>query len=131
VVSSVPSLAAADDSLSWAKRRVESGVVKELAKRDEKRSKFSRSRPPPEERRVRLLTSAASRDRGGLAFASYAIDARWGETWHEGDVVGCAYKDSGKLYVKLGEDFYPVGVLLGEGGEKVSGVCEAAPPPRA
>jgi hypothetical protein len=131
VVSCVPSIAAADESLSWAKRRVEVGVIKELAQKDSKRSKFSRSRPPPAERRARIVASSPSYDKGGLAFAPYAVDARWGDEWQNGDVVGCVYKDSGNLYVKLGDEFYPVSILLGEGGEKVSGVCEAAPPPKA
>lgn len=121
----------ADESLSWAKRRVEVGVIKELAKKDAKRSKFSRSRPPPAERRARIVAAAPSFDKGGLAFAPFAVDARWGDEWQNGDVVGCVYKDSGNLYVKLGQDFFPVSILLGEGGEKVSGVCEPAPAPKA
>jgi hypothetical protein len=131
VVSCVPSIAAADESLSWAKRRVDVGVIQELAKKDSKRSKFSRSRPPPAERRARILASTPSYDQGGLAFAPYAVDARWGDEWQNGDVVGCVYKDSGRLFVKMGDEFYPVSILLGEGGEKVTGVCEAVPQPKA
>lgn len=130
-MSCVPTLAVADESLPWAKRRVEVGLLKELAQKDSKRSKFSRSRPPPAERRARIVASTASYDPGGLAFAPYAVDARWGDEWQKDDLVGCVYKDSGNLYVKLGDDFFPVSILLGEGGEKVTGVCQAAPPPKA
>jgi len=90
--------------------------------------RFSRARPPPLERRVRVLQTTATPDRGGHPFVSFAVDVRFGSEWHENDIVGCAYTGSGDLYVKRGDAYRPAAFLLGKNEGPVAGVCQAAPP---
>jgi len=130
VLSFVPSLAWADESIaSWVKHRVNEGLVKPLAKQ-EGGSRFSRGRPPPRERRVRALQTAASVDTKGRSFVSFAVDVRFDSEWSE-DIVGCAYRDNGELFVKNGEAYRPAAFLLGKNVGPVAGACEAAPPARS
>jgi hypothetical protein len=128
VLSSVPSLAwAAEPSLvEWARRRVEEGIVKPLA--DTEDDRFSRSRPPPKERRVRVTQASLSSDKLGRGFVPFAIDVRFGSDWRKDDIVGCVYRASGEIYVKRGDQYRPAAFLLGKNVGPVSGVCEAAPP---
>jgi hypothetical protein len=91
-------------------------------------SRFSRSRPEPRERRVRVTEVAVSVDKRGRAFVPFAIDVRFGAGWHENDVVGCAYRASGDLFVKNGDAYRPAAFLLGKNLRPVADVCEAAPP---
>jgi hypothetical protein len=127
VLSLVPSLASADDPslVQWAQRRVESAIVQPLAART--RSRFSRSRPAPRERRVRVTQSALSRDAQGRDFMPFAIDVRFGSQWQQGDIVGCAYRANGALYVKRGDHYFSVGFLFGKDVSPVAGVCESVP----
>jgi hypothetical protein len=127
-LSLVPSLAwAAEPSLAdWAKARVENGLVKPLAKQAS--GGFSRERRPPRERRVRALQSTASIDKQERAFVPFAIDIRSGEEWREGDILGCVYRKSGEIFVKIGDAHRPAAFLLGKDVEPVPGACEAAPP---
>jgi hypothetical protein len=131
VLSFVPSLASADEPspADRAKRRVEEGLVKPLTNLGSKR--FSRERPPPRERRVRVTQAAATPDKSGRAFFAFAIDVRFGDEWHENDVVGCVYPGSGLVYVKNGDEYRPAAFLLGKKADPVAGVCEATPPTRA
>jgi hypothetical protein len=127
-LSFVPSFALADDSslVTWAQQRVEAGIVKPLA--EHAPSRFSRSRPAPRERRARITASALSRDAKGRDFIPFAVDVRFGAgEWKQDDIVGCAYRTSGSLFVKRGEAYYPAAVLFGKVLEPVSGVCQAAP----
>ncbi len=126
-LSLVPSFASADEpSLAeWTERRVEDGLVKPLA--DLESHRFSRSRPPPRERRVRVLQTTAMLDKSGRSFVSFAENVRFGAEWHENDIVGCAYTRSGDLYVKKGDAYRRASFLLGKNDEPVVGVCEAAP----
>ncbi len=88
---------------------------------------FSRSRPPPRERRVRVLQTTATLDKNGRPFVPFAIDIRFGaDEWRANDVVGCAYTRSGELYVKRGDAYRPASFLLGKNQDPVAGVCEAA-----
>lgn len=127
-LSSVPSLAWGDEpSLTeWAQRRVGEGLLQPLAAR-EGGSRFSRSRPMPRERRVRVIQATTSLDKAGHAFVPFAIDVRFGSEWRENDIVGCVYRGSGKLFVKSGEQYRPAAFLLGKNVEPVAGVCEVAP----
>jgi hypothetical protein len=102
--------------------------LKPLAQQEGHRSKFSRERPPPAERRVRVLEAQAASDKSGRAFVPFAVDVRyfsgdWRETW-----VGCAYRQSGNLFVKAGGEYRPAAYLLGQRASAVAGACEAAPP---
>jgi hypothetical protein len=129
-----PSLALADDTLvDWVRRRVQEGLVKPLAKQDEGRSRFSRGRPPPRERRVRVIQASAMLDGRGRAFVPYAVDVRFGSgEWQQDDIVGCAYRETGELFVKNGNEYRPAAFLLGKDVSPVAGACVAgAPPPSA
>ncbi|HEX6276426.1 MAG TPA: hypothetical protein VFZ53_25470 [Polyangiaceae bacterium] len=132
----VPSLAlGGEPSLaSWVQRRVGDGLVKPLAKHEESGSRFSRSRPPPRERRVRALQTTASVDKRDRPFVPFAVDVRFGSgEWRDGDILGCVYRSSGDIFVKVGEEYRPAAFLLGKDLGPVAGACEASPsaPPRA
>jgi hypothetical protein len=124
----VPSLAQADEPsiVEWTRARVQDGLVKPLSNLE--RSSFSRGRPEPHERRVRVLQMMPSRDKKDRAFVPYAIDVRYGNEWQQGDIVGCAYRASGNLYVKIGDEHRPAGFLLGKDAEPVPDACVATPP---
>jgi len=131
VLSSVPSLASADEPslVDWAKRKVENGLVGPLAQQDNHR--FSRSRPPPRQRRVRITNATATVDKNGRSFVPFAIDIRFiSEEWNKDDIVGCIYTGKGDLFVKQGDAYRPAAFLLGKNVEPVAGVCEAAPAPQ-
>jgi hypothetical protein len=108
-----------------AQLRVETGLVKPLAERESTR--FSRARPAPRERRVRITSTTVSTDKSGRPFLSFAIDVRFGSDWRENDIVGCVYTPNGHIFVKRGDSYRPAAFLLGENVEPVAGVCEAAP----
>ncbi len=124
----VPRFARADEpSVSdWTQRRVEDGLVKPLA--DLESHSFSRARPPPRERRVRVLQTTVTLDAAGRGFVPFAVDVRFGGDWRENDIVGCAYPAGGNVYVKRGDGYRPASFLLGKNDAAVAGVCEAAPP---
>jgi hypothetical protein len=127
-LSLAPSLAAADEPTiaAWAQQRVEEALVKPLVQREN--SSFSRSRPPPRERRVRVLAATTTPDKSGHGFLPFAIDVRFpGGEWREGDVVGCVYAASGKMFVKRGDAYRPAAFLLGRNEDPVADVCVAAP----
>jgi hypothetical protein len=126
----VPSLAWAGDVTlaQWAEKTVREGLVKPLSQQEGKR--FSRERPPPQERRVRVLATAATMDKSGNEFVPFAIDQRYaGGEWNESSIVGCVYRKTGYLFVKIGEEYRPSSFLLGKNVGSVKGVCAAAPPP--
>ncbi len=105
--------------------RVEEGVLKPLA--DREISRFSRGRPAPRERRVRVLQTAATSDRNSRPFVPFAIDVRFGSgEWQTGDIVGCVYVGKGDLFVKRGDGYRPVEFLFGKNVDAVPGACEAA-----
>lgn len=109
-------------------KRVETGLVEPLMKQENERSRFSRARLPPHERRVRVTQATATLDKGGGAFLSFAIDVKWGaDKWQENDIVGCAYPKTGALFVKRGNDYRPAEFLLGKAVDPAPGVCQAAP----
>jgi hypothetical protein len=126
-LSSIPSLAPADEPTiaERAQLRVEAGLVKPLAERESNR--FSRARPAPRERRVRITSSTPSTDRSGRSFLPFAIDVRFGSEWRENDIVGCVYVPNRDIFVKRGDSYRPSAFLLGENVEPVAGVCEAVP----
>ena len=117
---------AADPSLvEWAEHRVQVGIVQPLAERGG--SRFSRSRPPPHERRVRITRAALSRDKHGREFVPFSVDVRFGAgDWQRDDIVGCAYRASGNLFIQRGEAYFPAALLLGKKVEALPGACQAA-----
>jgi len=127
----VPSLAEATkpDYPHWAHERVQQGLVTPLTQQQAKNSKFSRGRQPPRERRVRLPQTTVTRDKSGNAFLPFAVDVRYGESeWQNDDVTGCVYQGSGKLFVKVGDEYRPAAFLLGKNLDPVAGVCETVAP---
>lgn len=95
-------------------------------------ARFSRARPPPRERRVRVTQATATPDKNGHPFVTFAVDVRFGATeWHENDIVGCVYAGKGDLFVKKGEAYRPAAFLLGKKADPVAGACEAASPARS
>lgn len=103
--------------------------MKPLARQEASRSRFSRERPPPAARRVRVLEASAAKDRSGRTFVPFAVDIRYGSDWSADEIVGCAYRQSGNLFVKAGSEYRPAAYLLGKRAGAVAGVCEPAPPP--
>ncbi len=127
VLSFVPSLALADEPslVEWAEHRIDAGIVKPLAEREG--SRFSRSRPPPHERRIRVNEASLSKDRRGRSFVAFAIDVRFGGDWQKDDIVGCVYTGSGDLFVKRGDGYRAAAFLFGKKADPVGGVCTPAP----
>lgn len=76
---------------------------------------------------MRVTQTSASTDKRGRAFVAFSVDVRFGGEWRENDIVGCAYRGSGELFVKRGDSYRPAAFLLGKNLEPVPGVCEAAP----
>lgn len=113
---------------SWAKNRLQLGLVRMLANLDRQASRFSRGRPPPSERRVRILQTSTTRDQLGRQFIRFAIDVRYGDSewksaWKADDVVGCIYMPTGDMYVKRGDKYHPAALLQGKRVTEVSGAC--------
>jgi hypothetical protein len=134
VLSLVPSFASADEPslAAQVERRVEDGLVKPLAEQESRASRFSRGRPMPRERRVRVTQTAAALDKAGRSFVSFAVDVRFGGgEWRENDIVGCAYTKNGALFVKRGDEYRPAFFLLGKKADPVVGVCQAGPVARS
>jgi hypothetical protein len=130
ILSLVPSLAWADEgSLSaWTQKTVREALIKPLTQRESR--SFGRERPPPRERRVRVLATTALTDKTGKEFVPFAIDDRFGgDEWNQNVIEGCLYRGTGYLFVKIGEDYRPSSFLLGKNVGAVKGVCVAAPPP--
>ncbi len=126
VLSFVPSLAQADEPSLTAQveQRVKTGLLEPLVAQDAKQPRFSRMRPPPRERRVRVTQATATPDKSGQPFVPFAIDSRWGADWQENDIVGCAYPKTGALFVKIGDSYRSADFLLGKAAEPVPGVCQ-------
>lgn len=117
--------------MEWAKNRVQAGLVKPLRESEGGR-RFTRGRPPPAERRIRVLSASTTKDPQGKSFVAFAVDVRFGGgEWTKDDILGCAYRDTGDLFVKIGEAYRPSAVLLGKDLPAVAGACQAAPPPQA
>lgn len=110
--------------VKWARDRVQQGLVRPLAQQEN--SRFSRSRPAPHERRVRILEAKLQRDKNDKGFVPYVIDIRYDSEWSP-NFEGCVYRQTGALFVKIAEEYYPSDFLLGKEVEAVDGVCEVAP----
>jgi hypothetical protein len=122
-------LASADEDsiVAWAHQRVDAGLLKPLAAVESHRSRFSRERSAPHARRIRIEETTTTNDASGHPFIHFAVDGRWGEEWEKDDILGCVYGGTGKIFVKVGDQYWPAGFYLGKNVEAVTGVCEAAP----
>lgn len=107
-------------------RRVEKGLLEPLAHKEKERSRFSRARMPPQERRVRVTQTAVTLDASGRAYMAFAVDVRRGTEWHENDLIGCGYTQTGALFVKRGDAYRPAESLLGKDVEVAPDVCAPA-----
>ena len=127
VLSFVPSLATADEPslVEWTQHRVEAGLLKLLVERAG--SRFTRARPPPHERRVRVTQATPTRDSQDREFVPFSVDVRFDTgDWKLNDIVGCAYRASGSLFVKRGEAYFPAALLFGKKVDPIAGVCQPA-----
>ena len=102
---------------------MEKGLLEPLAQKEKERSKFSRARMPPQERRVRVTQVAPAVDASGRAYLTFAVDVRRGTEWHENDLIGCGYPQTGAIFVKRGEEYRPADVLLGKDLAAAPNVC--------
>ena len=108
--------------------RVKRKLLRPLARRDARRSRFSRVVQPSTERRVRVL--ARGTDREGAAFVSFAIDEKrgvWRRKWRNSRWLGCVYPRSGKIFVKRGKRFFAHTILIGKRSRpRPAGTCTPA-----
>ena len=113
--------------------RVKRELLRPLARRDARRSRFSRVVQPSTERRVRVLARATDRD--GAAFVSFAIDERrgvWRRKWRKSRWLGCIYLRSGKIFVKRGKRFFAHTILISKRSRpRPASTCTAAAPTQA
>lgn len=126
----------ADDAAPTAEEKrmvamVQKQLLTPLRQREEKRSKFSRARLPPAERRIQADAAGVQRDQTGKRFLAFTVEARHGyltdSEWLS-DVVGCAYLDSDDVFVKRGETWSPASALAGKKTKRLTvPVCQAIP----
>ncbi len=76
---------------------------------------------------MRVTQATVSRDKQGRDFVAFAVDIRFGGDWQQNDIVGCAYRTSGALFIKRGDAYFPAALLFGKDVEPAPGVCQAAP----
>lgn len=108
-------------------------VVQPLAAKDDSRSKFSRARLPPSERRVRVLEEKPQQDGAGNAFVTFAIDQRHGwanddtASWTKDAITGCVYPSRGEVFIKRGKSFHPAVAAVGKKTKAApAATCRAA-----
>lgn len=117
---------------------VEKQLVKPLAEKEARRSRFSRSYIPPLARRVRVLDGERSTDGRGAEFAAFAVDERSGvfarhaaddsSRWRKDAIVGCVYPARDEIFIKRGDKFFDAGLLLGKRTAAADDtVCRPAP----
>jgi hypothetical protein len=103
---------------------VEKQLVKPLAEKEARRSRFTRGYIPPQARRVRVLDPARSTDGRGAAFVAFAVDERSGmfaphatddsARWRKDAIVGCVYPARDEIFIKRGDKFFGAVLLLGQ-----------------
>ena len=117
---------------------VEKQLVKPLAEKEARRSRFSRAYIPPQARRVRVPDGARSTDGRGAEFLAFAVDERSGAIapraaddaarWRKDAIVGCVYPARGEVFIKRGDKFFGAGLLLGQKTAPADeAVCRPAP----
>ena len=119
---------------------VEKQLIGPLAKKEAKRSRFSRAYQPPVARRVRVTDEKALTDSKGAEFMGFAVDVKHGalddlladedgearpeETWSKNAIVGCVYPDSGEVFIKRGGKYVGASLLLGKKSSAPEHVCQ-------
>ena len=110
-------LASAPQAPQKPESLIQDKLLTPLAARDGSRGSYSRARPPPMERRLRLTDAEPTNDGHGGAFVTFAVDARYGRgegRWMENTITGCAYAATGEVYVRYGQGFRSADALLGK-----------------
>jgi len=103
---------------------VEMQLLKPLAEKEARRSRFTRASLPPRVRQVRVLDRERSMDGRGAEFAAFAVDERSGwlgrqaaddsSAWHKDAIVGCVYPARGEIFIRRGDKFFEASLLLGK-----------------
>jgi hypothetical protein len=109
-------------------------LVEPLAAKERDRGRFSRARPPAQERRVRILDDEPQKDAKGGVFFTFVVDARYGlhplgddAGWRPAAIAGCAYVARGEVFVKLGDRHSPAARLLGKNVKPAAeNICQGA-----
>jgi hypothetical protein len=114
-------------------------LIKPLAVKEERQSRFSRARLPAAERKVRILSAELSKDSQGAAFVRFEVDVRHGyadvdddgnelpRKWRTAAITGCVYPERGEVFVNKGEKLFPAALLLGKKSSAASEqTCRAA-----
>jgi hypothetical protein len=106
------------------KAMVEKMLLKPLAAREHRQNRLSRVMQPASARRIRVLDAVPQKDSDGKEFVTFAVDVRYGwdlgeepakaEEWERNEIAGCAYPDSGEVFIKRGEGHYAAAILLGK-----------------
>jgi len=113
-----------DKPAATAAAVVDAQLVRPLAAREAKQSRFSRSYIPPQARRVRVLDDERSTDGRGAEFVPFAVDERSAgaarraaddaDRWRNDAIVGCVYPARDEVFIKRGDKFFAAGLLLGQ-----------------
>jgi len=111
-------------TVAMAEAVVEKQLVKPLAEKEARRSRFSRAYIPPQARRVRVLDRERSTDSRGAEFVAFAVDERSGRyapqaaddsaRWRKDTILGCVYPAGDEIFIKRGDKFFAAGLLLGQ-----------------
>ena len=96
-------------------------LVRPLVAKEANQGKFSRARPVPAERRVRIVDDKPQTDAAGNAFFTFALDERHGwsddkdeSSWNKATMTGCVYVDRKEVFIKRGKAFHPAAAALGK-----------------
>jgi len=125
-----------------AKAVLERELLTPLQVKERKHSRLSRSRLPPLARRARIVDTEARTDAKGAAFVAFAVDDQHGyaafddgpseASWRKDVIVGCVYPERGEVFVRIGNDYRPGGLLLGKSVKVAdAAVCHAGSAPVA
>ena|SRR5579885_685653 len=127
---------AADRLVTSAQSVLQTKLLEPLKKNEANRSRFSRAALPPQARRIRILDDVPRNDREGRSFVTFAVDESHAfgvqegkdvaeANWFKNAITGCVYPETGDVFTKLGEIYYPSSVLLGHSTPAApAGVCQ-------
>ena len=119
-------VANASDPPTSAKAAVEKALTEPLARQEARRSRLTRAEIPARARTVRILDERAHRDVRGSEFFTFTIDERrgWQKVLTRDAITGCVYPNSGEVFIKRRDSYYPAGLLLGQTSKKAeTNVC--------
>jgi hypothetical protein len=116
---SIAASAEPESPTDWGLRLVKERLLEPLEAR---RGGFSRGGRPARELRIRV--SPVEKDPGGRQYLPFSVDERTATGWREAYVLGCVYRANAKMFVLVGDEYYPAAMLLGEDAKPVRGVCE-------